>query len=578
MIRGKQNGLVEAMVKKDTYIGVVIDGISIGEKETPSAKHAWVLAKRNDIVLGDFVKIVDKDRNVEFIGYVSNTFSKSKFGLPLATAISAVEEERAVTEIEQYSKDPILFIKITVTKIYNMENKTFEDPIRPIIPGQSVYFLDEKEIMLKGLGLNNPQIRSYGPIHIGSLYIRQDVPVKLESAFVFNHVGIWGMQGRGKSETATVLVEELAKLGWAVVLFDLHGEYSEIDQPKMAGDERLKVKKLILGGEHDDKLGESVKLELPCLLEHDEAIDLLLDAVRIADDTNPLSGQGIDLLLNLYKGVIMGESLKGKTDRGRATKTFPPPKDWNVDQPKMAGNERRSRCPSGESAPQKFFEGLIDMLDEVGEFLGYADQTIDAVKRRLRAINKPGLWGGSLDVKEVVLPGFVTLFDLSSYMPKTITGEGFDVPAKIIFAEFLKRLVKTKQTREIDPELPVAVVVDEAGSFFPPESQFWTRLGKNFIRQVRKLHNGLIVIAQSPKYLHPDIVGQIGTHIIFRITGNALKELKDHVDMEDAIFEDLKTLDRMVAYVYGDMTDYMPIKIRVREPKVKHKKFFGLFE
>jgi DNA helicase HerA-like ATPase len=351
------------------------------------------------------------------------------------------------------------------------------------------------------------------------------------------------------------------------VLFDLHGEYSEIDQPKMAGDERLKVKKLILGGEHDAKLGESVKLELPCLLEYDEAIDLLLDAVRIADDTNPLSGQGIDLLLNLYKSVVKGGPLKGKTNRGRITKTFSSPKDWNG-----------SRCPSGELAPQKFFEGLIDMLDEVGEFLGYADQTIDAVRRRLRAINKPELWGGSLDVKEVVLPGFVTLFDLSSYMPKTITGEGFDVPAKIIFAEFLKRLVRTKQTREIDPELPVAVVVDEAGSFFPPESQFWTRLGKNFIRQVRKLHNGLIVIAQSPKYLHPDIVGQIGTHIIFRITGNALKELKDHVDMEDAIFEDLKTLDRMVAYVYGDMTDYMPIKIRVREPRVKHKKFFGLFE
>jgi DNA helicase HerA-like ATPase len=569
MIRGKQNGVVEVMVKRDTYIGVVIDGVSIGEKETPSTKHAWVLAKRNDVVLGDFVKIVDKDRNIEFIGYISDMFSKSKFGLPLTTALNAVEEERAVSDIEQYSKDPILFIKITITKIYNMENKTFEDPIRPIIPGQSVYFLDEKEIMLKALGLNNPQIKSYGPIHIGSLYIRQDVPVKLESAFVFNHVGIWGMQGRGKSETATVLVEELAKLGWAVVLFDLHGEYSEIDQPKMVGDERLKVKRLILGSEHDDNSGESVKLNLPCLLEPDKAIDLLLDAVRIADDTNPLSGQGIDLLVKLYKAVVLGKAIKGKTSRGGiVTKTISPPSSW--------GN---SRCPSGESASQLFFEGLIEKVDEVGEFLKYNDQTIDAVRRRLEILNKPELWGDGFNMKEIVLPGFVTLFDFSRYMSKTITEEGFDVPAKLIFAQFLKRLVEAKQkTHEIDVELPVAVIVDEAGSFFSPESKFWTRLGKNFIRQVRKLHNGLIVIAQSPKYLHPDIVGQIGTHIIFRITGNALKELKDHVDMEDAIFEDLKTLDRMVAYVFGDMTDYMPIKIRVREPRVKHKKFFGLFE
>jgi len=572
MIRGKQNGVVEVMVKKDTYIGVVIDGILIGEKETPSAKHAWVVAKRNDVVLGDFVKVVDKDRNIEFIGYISNLFDKSKFGLPLSTALSAVEERRGVTDIEQYSKNPILFIKITVTKIYNMENKTFEDPIRPIIVGLPVYFLDKEEVRLKALGLNlDSGLKSYGPIHIGSLYIRQDVPMYLESAFAFNHVGIWGMQGRGKSETATVLVEELAKLGWAVVLFDLHGEYSEIDQPKRAGDEGLKVKRLILGDKHGDESGESIKLELPCLLPPDKAIDLLLDAVRIADDANPLSGQGIELLVKLYKGVVLGEPLKGKSSKsskGSSTRKIPQPQSW--------GN---SRCPGGESAPQLFFEGLLEKLDEVGKFLRYNDQTIEAVRRRLEIINKPELWGGSLDIKEVVLPGFVTLVDLSRYMPKTITGEGFDVPAKIIFAEFLKRLVEAKQkTHEIDPELPVAVVVDEAGSFFPPESQFWTRLGKGFIRQVRKLHNGLIVIAQSPKYLHPDIVGQIGTHIIFRITGNALKELKEHVDMEDAIFEDLKTLDRMVAYVFGDMTDYMPIKIRVREPKVKHKKFLGLSE
>jgi hypothetical protein len=337
----------------------------------------------------------------------------------------------------------------------------------------------------------------------------------------------------------------------------------------MVGDERLKVKRLILGSEHDDNPGESVKLNLPCLLDPDKAIDLLLDAVRIADDTNPLSGQGIDLLVKLYRAVVLGKAIKGKTSRGGiVTKTISPPSSW--------GN---SRCPGGESASQLFFEGLIEKVDDVGEFLKYNDQTIDAVRRRLEILNKPELWGDGFNMKEIVLPGFVTLFDFSRYMSKTITEEGFDVPAKLIFAQFLKRLVEAKQkTHEIDVELPVAVIVDEAGSFFSPESKFWTRLGKNFIRQVRKLHNGLIVIAQSPKYLHPDIVGQIGTHIIFRITGNALKELKDHVDMEDAIFEDLKTLDRMVAYVYGDMTDYMPIKIRVREPRVKHKKFFGLFE
>jgi DNA helicase HerA-like ATPase len=542
------------MRENDEFIGSVIDGVVIGDRHTPSPRYVWVLSKRGDIVLGDFVKIVDKMHNIEFIGYVSEILPKSEYSLPTSVTSDSVEQRMGAIDVALYLKEPILFLKVTILKVHDKGNGALIEPIKPIMIGLPVYSLDD-DLAQKALGLG----LSPKSMHIGSLYNKQSVPVYLNSQFVVNHIGIWGMQGSGKSETATVLIEELTKLDWAVVLFDLHGEYSDIDKPKRAGDQGLKVKRLILGDKPEGEPGESLKLELPCMLEQpDKAIELLIDAAKYADVKNPLSEQGLDLLKALYKSVVLGENI-GKN------RVVSPPENWG-----------KSRCPHD---PQVFFEGLRDKADEVGNKLEYSHHTIDAVKRRLRLINDPGLWGGRLIIKDVVLPGYVTLIDLSKYMPKTLIDEEFDIPVRIIFAVFLKRLLEAKKlTHEISVDLPVAVVVDEAGEFFPPEDSFLSNLGASFIRQVRKLNVGMIVIAQSPGYIHPDIIGQIKTHIMFRLTGKALEETKKYVGAEPEVFEDLMSLSNMTAYIYGDMTENIPIKVKVREPRVRHKKFLGMFE
>jgi len=514
---------------RNEFIGTVIDGIVIGEKETPTPRHAWVLSKRDDVVLGDYVKIVDKERNVEFIGYISEILPKSKYGLPLESALESVRQGKGAIDVVMFAKEPVLFLKVTVLKTHDMENGNLGDPIKPIMVGLPVYFLDDK-LTQKVLGL---ELNPNASIHMGSLYIRQDIPVLLDPVHVVNHVGIWGIQGSGKSETATVLMEELTKLGWAVVLIDLHGEYKDIDQAKN-GDRGLKVIRLTPGVD--------LKLELPCMLELDKAEELLVNAAIIADERNPLSDQGISLLKEAYESLIKS-----------------PPQDW-----------KGARCPP---VADQFFKALANKIKGNED---YSDQTISAVLRRLDIIKDPGLWGGVLNMKEVVLPGFVTLIDLSRYVAKTLMGTRFDVPGRIIFAEFLKRLFESKYKGEVSADR-VAVIVDEAGEFFPPEENFLSELGIGFIRQVRKFGIGMVVIAQSPGYIHPDIVKQIKTHIMFRTAGKDLDELKKHVGAESEVFEDLKALNDMVAYVYGQATRNTPIKVRVREPVVRHRKFMELF-
>jgi DNA helicase HerA-like ATPase len=512
---------------RNEFIGTVIDGVVIGEKETPTPRYAWVLSKRDDVVLGDYVKIVDEKRGIEFIGYISEILPKSEYGLPLESALESVRQGKGAIDVVMFTKEPVLFLKVTVLKTHDMENGNLGDPIKPIMVGLPVYFLDDK-LTQKVLGL---ELNPNASIYIGTLYIRQDIPVLLDPVHIVNHVGIWGIQGSGKSETATVLMEELTKLGWAVVLIDLHGEYKDIDQAKSGG-QGLKVIKLTPG--------DNLKLELPCLLDPERGKELLIDAVMIADEENPLSDQGIELLKSAYDALI---------------------------------NQKTFQCPP---SAEQFFRDLANKVESVGKQRDYLSQTIGAVKRRFDPINDPRLWGGVLNMKEVVLPGFVTLIDLSRYVAKTLMGTRFDVPGRIIFAEFLKRLFESKYKGEVNADR-VAVIVDEAGEFFPPEENFLSELGIGFIRQVRKFGIGMVVIAQSPGYIHPDIVKQIKTHIMFRTAGKDLDELRKHVGAEPEVFEDLKTLNDMVAYVYGQATRNTPIKVRVREPVVRHRKFMELF-
>jgi DNA helicase HerA-like ATPase len=519
------------MGKGDDYIGVVIDGVVIGEKDTPSPRYAWVLSRRVDVVLGDFVKIADTTRNIEFVGYISEVLPKSRYGLPLRTALDAVEEGRGIADVDEFVKEPVLFLKVTVLKTYDRASGALGDPIRPIMIGLPVYYLDGK-LTQRVLGL---ELNPNASINVGTLYVRQGIPVLLNSAHVLNHIGMWGMQGSGKSETATVLVEELVKLGWAVVLFDFHGEYKSIDQSRSGG-QGLKVKRLVPGVD--------LRLELPCLLEPDKAKELLVDAVMIADEKNPLQDQGVALLKVAYDDL-----------------TKKPPQDW------------KGRCPP---TPDQFFRELMKRVESVGESHDYSDQTIGAVIRRLDIINDPALWGGSLDMRESVLPGFVTLIDLSGYITKVFITKKFDTPGKLVFAEFIKRLVESKYNKEVDAS-HVAVVIDEAGEFFPPGDSFLSGLGVGLVRQVRKMGIGIILIAQSPGYIHPDIVKQIKTHIMFRTAGKDLDELRKHVGAEPEVFEDLKTLNDMVAYIYGQATRNTPIKARIREPRVRHMKFLEQF-
>ena len=70
-----------------------------------------------------------------------------------------------------------------------------------------------------------------GDIHLGSLAIERRFSVSLNVPTLSRHIGVFGTTGSGKSNTIQVLMEEALDQGFATLVFDIEGEYVEMDEP-----------------------------------------------------------------------------------------------------------------------------------------------------------------------------------------------------------------------------------------------------------------------------------------------------------------------------------------------------------
>ena len=70
-----------------------------------------------------------------------------------------------------------------------------------------------------------------GDIHLGSLATERRFGVTLNVPTMSRHIGVFGTTGSGKSNTIQVLMEETLDQGFGVLVFDIEGEYIDMDKP-----------------------------------------------------------------------------------------------------------------------------------------------------------------------------------------------------------------------------------------------------------------------------------------------------------------------------------------------------------
>ena len=109
-------------------------------------------------------------------------------------------------------------------KILGDVNDNLKLPRTPVIPGTEIQLAD-KDILEEIFKVKNP-------IKLGTLVNQSDVDVNVDANPILSrHLAILAMTGAGKSNTVSVLIDQLLHYNVPVFVFDMHGEYKDAEFP-----------------------------------------------------------------------------------------------------------------------------------------------------------------------------------------------------------------------------------------------------------------------------------------------------------------------------------------------------------
>ena len=109
-------------------------------------------------------------------------------------------------------------------KILGDVNDDLKLPRTPVLPGTEIHHADEDVL--------NEIFKVTNPIKLGTLVNQPEVDVNVDANPILSrHLAILAMTGAGKSNTVSVLIDQLLSYNVPVFVFDMHGEYKGAQFP-----------------------------------------------------------------------------------------------------------------------------------------------------------------------------------------------------------------------------------------------------------------------------------------------------------------------------------------------------------
>jgi DNA helicase HerA-like ATPase len=354
-------------------------------------------------------------------------------------------------------------------------------------PGSEVFSLDSAEIA-KLYGFK-------GDMLLGNLTSQDDLCVCLQSknkGVLPRNLGIFGTVGAGKSNTAQVVIEEAARNGWAVVVLDVEGEYTDMDLPSY--DDGL-VERLALFGRQPEGLTDfRVFHPAGCTSEKCGSVPFTL---RLADFDTSVIGEILQVSLPERNALFDCVEYLMQKSRNKLSTT-----DTEVYQALLD--------PSPEA---KLPFTLRSLRERAGERSGRATEFLDyaglAAKlswllhsQAFDLFNLP-----ALDPASMLVPGRVSIVDVSI---------ANDIVKNLVTADLLRKAFTLKLTRPEAP--PTLLLIEEAHSFISKERlqtmQATLHMLRNVTRRGRKRWLAMAFISQQPGHLPPEIFELCNTRIV----------------------------------------------------------------
>ncbi|MBQ6443324.1 MAG: ATP-binding protein [Methanosphaera sp.] len=404
-----------------------------------------------------------------------------------------------IGKILKLDGDTECYIRGTITILGDKDKLII--PRTPAPPGTIIYKAEKellKEIFEKDEG-----------IKIGTILKQPDVAVKLDvNKMVSRHLAILAMTGSGKSNTTSVIIDELLRLNGTILVFDAHSEYSKtefkngktITIPSKINPRDLSVHEYMKLGKFSEGATNQTKY--------------LRDAYDYAKEQD-LTDNKEDFFDNMIS--------------------------WIKDKIKELEGEDPKRKSHIEANYQVLFK-LEDMY-----------------RIHYNLLNRTDVG----DMVDSIVPGKVNIVSLGSLS---------ETPTDIIVKHMLDNiLIRRKNKIENNGkkvlDYPIFCVIEEAHNL---ASNSLNTKSKSTIskiaREGRKFGVGLCLVSQSPKSLDNGSLSQINNLIILRLVepGDQKHVQKSSESLSNDLLEQLPSLNIGEAVILGQMTK-IPTMVKIDE-------------
>jgi hypothetical protein len=416
---------------------------------------------------------------------------------------------------------------------------------------------------------------SLGSIHLPLATLPHDLSVTIHMTpekLFSRHCAILGATGGGKSYSMTNIIEQVYRAGGKAIVIDPTGEYESLDcKSYYIGDHFLANTENQLTFPHWRFTDSDIRAFLrPSAQSQAPKLDAAIESQKVVSKFGNQQNHNLDITTN----YILNKSGKAKApyesallSMSASINTVP----WSF---KNLPDQIVNECvwPNGgiSSNPNPaIWGGRAD--NDVGHCL-------NLIARIKAYANNPNLnWMIDVDPKLKTVPELIDAFCLPSCKDKVIRLDLSEVPFEANSREILvnaigRKLLSVAREGKITHNRPVLVFIDEAHQFLNKRigeetNRFELDAFGNIAKEGRKYGLNTIIATQRPRDIPEDVLSQIGTLIVHRLTNQfdqeIVKKAVGAIDQRSASF--LPVLGQGEALLLG--VDFpFPMTVKMKMP------------
>ncbi|QIK86631.1 ATP-binding protein [Erysipelothrix sp. HDW6B] len=445
----------------------------------------------------------------------------------------------------------------TFFQIFKGKNNVFKRSISsyPEI-NSNVFLAGNKELSIIMNSLNDSN--SKNPLLIGKYASNEDVNAILNgNKFFQRHAAIVGSTGSGKSYTVANILEKITSLPHSnAIVFDLHGEYNELDYA-----EQIRIG----SGEKD--------MKIPLWLFNYEEIHSLF--IESSEGTSSNQRAVVTEFILREKKKYIKEKMKD-IDTSIVTVDTPIPFSSNLMCEYLVS--RDTEIEYGEL--NKTGANAGKPKEKQGQYYGKLTNLINRLQTKIDDKKYSFVFSDDNILDVGYLNAFAKkLFDNSSKRIKVI--DLSEVPSDIlpIIIGIVTRIINDVQfwmtPTKNKTRLPLIIVCDEAHIYMMNDTSKMKaverkslQIFESIAKEGRKYGIGLLIVSQRPSELNTTIVSQCNNIMSLKITNDRDKSAVANLltDSLEGIVDTLPNLDIGECIVVGDAI-MLPSKIILNEPK-----------